>query len=310
VQELYSYLSHVKRIWTNIVPKYYWKHVDEETVSKLELLAPAISSRDRQRAIDLMDCNTIFSTLANVEARAEILHNILGQDRLIPSLRTFFEDQKYLEPCSHVLRSLLDDTERRPLWRAFKANYWPPGALEVQYADSIACLSELRVDAVADKSLGMKLGYVQLWLFCMRHFPAMTDTKPRIESRKKRMVTKERNAARLHELGWLAVKLGFKTTKALSLATKIADWTDDTAISMTKLTKSSHYNFTFTSNAHLAKRRRSGRPYDLDHDKDLTSLFAFMFYQRIDLGEDITPLYVKRCMFEAFLGPFIPSVSR
>jgi hypothetical protein len=299
----------VKQVWTDIVPRYCWKYVDEVTVSKLELLAPAISSQDRQRVIDLMDCNMVFSTITDTETRVKIRRKLLSQCRLIPSFRTFFEDQKYLEPCSQILRSLLDDSERRPLWRAFKANYWPPVKLEVQYAEGITYLGDLDVGRDVDGDLGMKIGYLQLWLFCMRHFPELTNIKPRIDSRKKKVMIRERKITRLQELGWLAVRMGFKTAETISLATKVADWTSDTIMGLGELGICLRTDFAFTSDTHLAKARRTGRPYDMDHEKDIASLFAFMFYQRIEPGHEITPLYVKRNMFEAFLGPFIPPVG-
>jgi hypothetical protein len=116
----------VKSVWVSIVSGRYQSHVDEQTVSELELLASALSLRDRLQATKLMEERKIFCTLQDEAARDEVLQNILVQDQLIPSLQTFFEDQKYLEPCSLILKSLLDDLEKRPLWRAFEANYWHP----------------------------------------------------------------------------------------------------------------------------------------------------------------------------------------
>lgn len=250
----------------------------------------------------------IFVTIKDTEIRAEILQNILSQKRLIPSLRTFFEDQKYLEPCSNILKSLLDDDERRPLWRAFKANYWPTSSVQVQFSEGVSCLGSIEYSSVNEKDLGMKTGYVQLWLFCMRHFPELTTIKPRIESRRKKKILREYNSARLQQLGALAVKLGFKTPKALALAFQLADWTEDLSRRMMQPTSSLAHTLPFSSDQYWSRDRRSGRPYDEDHDNDQSSLFLFMFYYKAKPGHDITPLYGKRNMLEAFLGPFIPAV--
>jgi hypothetical protein len=282
--------------------------VDEVTVSKLELLAPAISSRDREYAKHLMQDQIIFVTIKDAVIRADILRNILSQKRLIPSLRTFFEDQKYLEPCSNILKSLLDDNERRPLWRAFKANYWPTSSVKVQFSEGISSLSSLEASPVNDEDLGMKTGYLQLWLFCMRHFPELTTIKPRIESRRKKKILREYNFARLQQLGALAVRLGFKTSKALTLAFQLADWTEDVSRRMMQPRSSLAHTLPFTSDQYWPRDRRSGRPYDEDHDNDQSALFLFMFYCKAEPGHDITPLYVKRNMLESFLGPFIPAV--
>jgi hypothetical protein len=292
-----------------MVPRAYWKNVDEMTVSRLELLAPATSSRDHERVEELMQSDTIFSTIRNGEIRGLILRRILVQERLIPSLRTFFEDQKYLEPCSAILKSLLTDDEKRPLWRAFKANYWPTGEIHVQFSEGTSACATLRVHPETDKDIGMKLGYLQLWLFCMRHFPELTDTKPRIESRRKKKVIREYNVTRLQQLGSLAVKLGFKTQKTLALAFEVANWTEEVSTRMMEPRSSISHVLQFASGSHWPTERRCGRPFDSDHDNDQKSLFPFMLYSKIVQGESITPLYVKRNVFEAFLSPFIPAVS-
>jgi hypothetical protein len=303
-------LGYVKRVWASIVSGRYQNHVDEQTVSELELLAPAVSSRDRVRATKLMEERKIFCTLQNEAAREEILQNILVQDRLIPSLRTFFEDQKYLEPCSLVLKSLLDDSEKRPLWRAFSANYWHPSTVQLQYAEGSGAVANLVLSGdIDEKSTAMKLAYLQLWLFCIRHFPELTDIKPRIESRKKIRIRREYDLARLQQLGCLAVKLGFRTKRATQLAVQAAEWTNATSERMRSPIRPIVQEFPFTSGYYSPRERRCGRPYDDDHDNDQAAIFTFMFYSPISSGDLVTPLLVKRNIFEAFLRPFIPPVS-
>jgi hypothetical protein len=303
-------LRYVKRVWVSIVSGRYHGHVDEQTVSELELLAPALSSRDRLRATKLMEERKIFCTLQDEAAREEVLQNILVQDQLIPSLRTFFEDQKYLEHCSLILKSLLDDSEKRPLWRAFKANYWHPSTVQLQYAEGSGAVVELTLtNNVDEKGTAMKLAYLQLWLFCIRHFPELTDIKPRIESRKKNKIRREYNPARLQQLGCLAVKLGFKTRKATQFAVQAAEWSNATSERMRGSIKPMVHEFAFTSGYYSPRERRCGRPYDDDHDNDQAAIFAFMLYSPIIPGDQITPLLVKRNIFEAFLRPFIPPVS-
>jgi hypothetical protein len=309
MQELFSYLLHVKAVWTSMVPRSHWIHVDEVTVSELELLAPAISSHDHGCVERLMQTRRIFTTVVDEEVRAELLQGILSQTHLIPSLRTFFEDQKYLEPCSTILKSLLDDSEKRPLWRAFTANYWPTNKIHIQYSESEYSFKELQTSQEQDKSLGMKLGYLQLWLFCIRHFPELTTIKPRIGSRKRRKLPIEYSLARFQQLGCLAVRLGFRTRKALDMVLEASSWTEQTSKRMQRPISLLTNSPAFTDGHHCPRDRRSGRPYEDDHEEDQVSLFPFIFYSAIKPGENVTPLFVKRNILEAFMGPFIAPVS-
>jgi hypothetical protein len=288
-----------------MVPERYRSLVDEITVSKLESLAPGVSSQDRKIVETLMAKGEIFVSVKDEDGRNTILGNIVSQTSLIPTLRTFFEDQKYLEPCSLILKSLLDFTEKRPLWRAFSANYWPPPEIVAQHSEVVySPLSKIR-----DEDAGMRLAYTQLWLASSRYFAELTSIKPRIESRKAQRIRRDHDTARLEQLGLLAYKLGFRTSRTLELSLKVADWPDE----LLKVKASSgpliNQNLPFTSNDSLPLERRSGRPFDNDYDNDRVRLFSFMFYDAVQPGEDITPLFVKRNIFEAFLRPFIPDVS-
>jgi hypothetical protein len=251
----------------------------------------------------------IFVSVIDDSSRAQLLDCILFQKHLIPSLRTFFEDQKYLEPCSMILKSLLDDTEKRPLWRAFGANYWAPNNTQLQYSEGTCSMVDLQLPPSDQEEMGKRLAYLQLWLFSMRHFPELTDFKPRIQSRKNERIRRTYSAVRLQQLGCLAVKLGFRTRKALDLAMRVAEWSEDIVQEMQQPLTLETSTLKFTSTRRLPRERRNGRPYDQDHDLDQASLFPFVFYQNIEPGKDITSLFVKRNIFQAFLGPFIPPVG-
>src|SRR6186713_3303299 len=116
VQELRSYLGHIATIWEAIASGYSPMLVDSLTVRNLELSAPGISEFDAAHVANLMDEGMIFPSLQNRDARQAILTSIQSIRCMIPSLRTFFEDLKYLEPCSLILKSLLGRSETRPLW--------------------------------------------------------------------------------------------------------------------------------------------------------------------------------------------------
>ncbi|PVH95990.1 hypothetical protein DM02DRAFT_536228, partial [Periconia macrospinosa] len=171
-EELINYLQHIRNTWCFIVVEGYRDHVDTATVCGLELRAPGKSRYDMEQ---IRDNAKIFSSLDG-NRRSLLLERAVQVNCIIPSLRTFFENQKYLEPCSLILKGLLSPNEKRSLWKSFSANYFPPQHLEVQ-------VSETEHTAISPQSLGLprdkcvlyqrRIAYIQLWLFCFRNFPEM-----------------------------------------------------------------------------------------------------------------------------------------
>ena len=101
---------------------------------------------------------------------------------MIPFLRTFFEDQKDLEPSTKMQKQLLGVKSKRPIWKEFKANYWGhESEIKVQISET----KNLLLPGPLGKKERAKLGYLQSWMFCFRHWPEMTSFTPRLESRLK-----------------------------------------------------------------------------------------------------------------------------
>ncbi|KAK6432442.1 hypothetical protein LTR95_011390 [Oleoguttula sp. CCFEE 5521] len=81
--------------------------VDLSTVEKLQTLAPRWSSADALRIERLVDDEGFFPKVSRNTVRNTVLSNIKRIDTAIPSIFTFFEDIKYLEPCARIMRLLL-----------------------------------------------------------------------------------------------------------------------------------------------------------------------------------------------------------
>jgi hypothetical protein len=241
-------LDKVYEAWTAIVPEGLERYVDTVTVRSLELYAPGACKSDTTSVARVMkDRNRCFPGITNNEDRSEIVNRLLGIKYIIPSLRTFFENQKYLEPCCTILRQLFGESDQKhSLWRAFSANYIKPSELYVQHVEGR--LSTVGISA--DGPTAMGLAYVTLWLFCMRHFPEMTSITPNLpknadghdqkqrkrtrfsenacgshQSNPRKSPVKKRdfNPALWHKLGRLAVDLGLKTKEAEILAAQNPD---------------------------------------------------------------------------------------
>jgi len=329
VQELRSYLGHIATIWEAIASGYSPMLVDSLTVRNLELSAPGISEFDAAHVANLMDEGMIFPSLQNRDARQAILTSIQSIRCMIPSLRTFFEDLKYLEPCSLILKSLLGRSETRPLWDGFLATYKDPSGFCLEYAED----TFTRVLPMERES-GKAFGYIQLWMFCFRHFPEMTNITPNMTNRRGTKVRRDHNPALWRRLGSLAIRLGFQTTEAIRLAAKDSDrehaeqfllsarpeWKGRMELQISRVAailasmKVCHSMpsipaAVFTGLKELSPKNRCGKPHDHDHDKDKPSLFGSLLFHHVESGPEITSLYVKRSLFDTFFRKRVEQVK-
>jgi hypothetical protein len=115
------YLDHVAKAWKRILrcgdTLLAFSAVDAVTVKSLELLAPKYSDIDKSLVIDLMERGVIFPSQNERGIRKTLLENICDFPGVIPSLWTFFETLKYLEPLCEALRRLLGEQMKRTIRR-------------------------------------------------------------------------------------------------------------------------------------------------------------------------------------------------
>lgn len=291
-------------------------------------MAPHTSNKDRDLIESYISSGEIFRNVTHEPARQGILHTLKSVPGLIPSLRSFFENLKYLEPCSHILKKLLGSKEKRTIYEGLSAAYFPPDKPLVEHAER-----KRRVTRTGrgDES-GLWLSYVQLWAFCFRHFPFMTQLVPRKELGKEKPSTRS-NAALWHYLGDLAVNLGFRTEEAENLkqqnpykylgeqilASLQADSAPDPrvvarmAIVLKQADKGPAKAKTpqLTDEQCLSADRRCGRPFNDDYTNDKDSLFIPLIYEsEPSEGLDISPFFVKKDTFTSFFGNKYAKVGR
>src|SRR5213080_3450237 len=101
------YLNHIKRIWDIILRCEHtilpYSVVDDITAEKLEGLCPKHSAFDRNYLFDLMKGHVIFPLVENESLRQALLTNITSISSFTPSLWTFSETLKFLEPLCNTL---------------------------------------------------------------------------------------------------------------------------------------------------------------------------------------------------------------
>ena len=318
------YLSHVWNTWRLILGDIPGSVVDVKTLSCLELLAPAVSSRDKRVVNDLMAKKEIFPTL-DTPQRALVLGKIMTVTCLIPSLWSFFENLKYIEPCCQILKQLIPARKRdqkKSLRQAIYASYVRPQDLRLEISEG----RNVSMTAIS-LSVDRELSYQQLWLYAMRHFPEMTDFKPRKEPRKEKPACTQSNPMLWQQFGALAEHLGFHNSQAKSLEIQdpdqklvkellqrsgVSEHNDSCSSNIAKILKSARASnqracrtdeMPLTTDATGAnKDHRAGRPFEDSHVADKNSLFLPLMYRVSEGKDDLTTLYSKKDMLCSFLG--------
>ena len=147
-------------------------HLDATTVEHLQGRSPSRSREDRRFIETCIADHKIFRTL-DIADRSTALLEILSITHVIPSLHTFLEDTKYLEPCSKILRQLFPAQQRGSMHQVFLSLHTGQRDVSIQTDNQTfqqLCLNNY--DAFYS-------GYCQVFLFTMRHFAELSATQPR-----------------------------------------------------------------------------------------------------------------------------------
>lgn len=301
--------------------------VDDATVEYLQLRAPATSTEDRQSIIDAMKSGLLFPLLVNTCTRAELLETLLNIPCLIPTIETLLDNLLYLKPCASVMKGLLDTKTRTTVRRSYEAAFRNPSTLLVEEAEG----SFRTEHSKADNAFGSS--YKQLWLYSMRHFPEMIDVAPKKECGQPNPPRKEPDRWLWYNFAAMAKRLGFETAEI----NRVLSTNPDAAFARKMLLKArpkSCYCYDeeqfelFTSQIlkmfttakkrsspldrarviktrdRVARRRRSGRPYEDSQSLDKHLLFKPNINDRHFLREceEPTTYFVKRDFIASFFG--------
>lgn len=318
-----NYLHHIVSTWSAVLTgtsdDCQSEVVDAITVRKLETLCPKVSTHDAELVTDLMADKSIFSKVRDDGDRM-IIHSNLLESRMIPSMFTFFENLKCIEPCAQILRNLLPEEEGRSLYVALRATYIRPSELYVEYA-----ANDLRLHPSSSTKRDCEIGYQQLWLYALRNFYAMTDATPRKDPSSRKPKARDANPILWKRLGALALSLGFRTEVAKRLAAQdgeerlAAQAVNDAELASTISQEATQQIARILRNAPklqsepkgvsligeklLPRERRCGRPFESDHNLDRQSLFLPIMYAKPEhSSEHVSTLYCTLEMFRGFFG--------
>lgn len=178
--------------------------IDVYTIETLQLLAPGVSTRDRTTVKGLVLSGAVFSNFTPSE-RSSIWKKMKKRDDVIPSLFTFFRNMGYLKSCADCIKRLVTLSKNRTTIKSAMRGIFKPA--DPESPESGQCLiqtsetgSRQYLDPQADHA---ELGYRQLWLYAMRHYPNLAK-EPESEDRVAKPSCEKADETALYDMAILA----------------------------------------------------------------------------------------------------------
>ena len=301
VQEMLRGLDHVRVFWAGLFrdEKHDMQKVDHATVKALELRAPGTSTSDIMTLFRQLKTGAIFGAFG-MDRRMEIWARLQAWEGLVPTLRTFFEDFKYIEVCAKCVKQLVKVPLRKTLYtamvRSFSETSQRRGKCIVEEAESVF---SFRSSNVQDR---VAIHYREIFLYVMRHLRELcagsTKLEPRLKDRQ--IQGKKSGESTLYGLAILAEKLGFQSTEISELKKRYSSYAKVPLQSRPLVPE-----FVVEGPGECMERR-SSRPFDLayEHSKD------FLFLDNMNSTErsqrnSIQPVFVRKSVYLTFFGRLV-----
>ncbi|KAL5687471.1 hypothetical protein EMGR_001738 [Emarellia grisea] len=300
--------------------------IDPHTVETLQGLAPSVSVKDAKVVKGLVVSGEVFSNFTSSERKA-IWKRLKRRRNIIPSLYTFFQDMWYLEACANCMKRLVNPCERYP---SVKSAFLGAFKMGPNNDDCLIQTSETDFrHQSGPQSIRAELGYRQLWLYAMRHYPQI----PR-EQRSDDLVAKpgheKADEMILHDMATLAQRLGFDSPHIQTLIQQSPDRQIARDI-LLKARKKDRYQYPedifeslvtricecFTEAVPLdhptplepamAREVKLNERYGLPHQNAQRQDARLLFLDELHadnepLDRKVTTLFVRRCFYFAFFG--------
>ncbi|PGG98898.1 hypothetical protein GX51_06545 [Blastomyces parvus] len=327
-EEIVTYLTHVKQFWSSLVDDDRDKmmKIDLHTVEILQLLAPGVSRKDAKTVRGVVLGGEAFANF-NDSDRAAIWNKLQGKREIIPSLHTFFQDIYYLEACANCVKRLVALSRLRPTLRsAVWGSLKPPDPAVRNCMIQTSETGQRRSGSPAQRA---ELGYRQLWLYAMRHYPKM-PREPESDDLVARPGHEKADETALHEMAVLAQNLGFDSTRI----TDLIELSPDRQIARAVLLKARdperfrydsgifetligriaecfslavpverQLSCDFTSGSEAKLNARCGLPHARAQQQDRRFLFLDQLHtNEMPAGGKVSTLFVRRCVYFTFFG--------
>ncbi|KZM19287.1 hypothetical protein ST47_g9567 [Ascochyta rabiei] len=297
-EEMTLYLDYIAKAWKRILrcgdTTLPFSAVDAVTVQSLELLAPKHSNIDKSLVIDLMERGEIFPSQRDHGIRKALVENICNFPGVIPSLWSFFETLKYLEPLCEALRQLLGEQMKRTIRSSLTGLFFAPSKNMVQLNET----EDVEIKVGLSQQDAMMVAYTELWAFCSRHFDGLTASTPRKETGGPKPHVKGPNPVAWQHLAKFAISRGFQITHAQALVAKAEQYHSQLALDYlpVRSDESLETREPILQLPHLSLDRRSGRPFE----RDFTEEKKIMFFSQLYSGppcKDLNLRLLRRDLF-------------
>lgn len=168
-KEMARYLRRIKQAWSYIIGERedFQNMLDVNTVHVLQGRCPFRSFDDRAYVEARLLKGEILPAVRSPDLQKELLQRILSVEHTIPSIYTFLEETKWLEPGAGILKGVLPTKCNGSLAQAFRALHNGQTRLKEQMSAFSYRHRDLPTGLEAEW-----FSYRQLWLMPLRHFPA------------------------------------------------------------------------------------------------------------------------------------------
>ncbi|KAI3339687.1 hypothetical protein F4824DRAFT_507940 [Ustulina deusta] len=257
---------------------------DIETVQTLQLRAPSASQKDREELQKHMQQRVLFSRIWQQETRRRIKDSILSLKVVIPSLKTFHRNMKYVSIGlkiikSNILGKLLRDES---VFHALKEIWRCPTKRYVEYEEN-------RFEEIANQP-DPQSACQELFMVAIRDHPNLSTSGPRCERGMTPVAASRRDTAVSRFLRRAQI-LGFRTPGAEELQElSVEDGTVDTTLVAVDH-QEKHLN------------RRWGSPLARSFHCIHSHLFLPGLMEDTPMQDYPTTLFIQRDIICSYLGP-------
>ncbi|KID95697.1 hypothetical protein MAJ_08343, partial [Metarhizium majus ARSEF 297] len=176
-EEICNYLTHIYNTWGKITlcnPQIQ-QATDTVTVQALQRLAPSASHVERGEIRNMMRSGKLWSDVSDANLRAEIELQLLNTGVIIPSIKTFHENMRYLVLGMRIFRNhLLDALPAEKSVAEAMRKSWQRHQTLIEHAENqfyqLTC------------SPSFSISYHVLFISAIRNFPKLSDEGPIYES--------------------------------------------------------------------------------------------------------------------------------
>ena len=280
---------------------------------------------DKDLILAMMRQGELFPSQHDENIRQALATNICAHSGLIPSLWTFFETLKYLEPICEALRKLIGVKIKRTIRASLRGYYFAPSKNLVQISGSRDAELKTRLSI----NQAAFVSYIELWAFCARNFDDLTTFTPRMEFKGTKPLVKGPNPVAWQDFARFAISRGYITPRAEELSHE----NSHTQLALDYLRKANPLTTGFDTaqiervvaagrpeasmddevdmepdDEFIETERRIGRPYELDLAKDKKTLFFTYLYDD-QIPKTMNLNLVRRDLFHCIFGHLEVGVS-